>query len=160
MVYLQRWHVWCHMKLLPSRRKLCVHHATMQSHIRKVYACLAVTCHLHFWENDQWRVHARLIVGGAELAQSQTVVALFLDQRELVQYTTCWWNDESMHSVAIAVRVYDTGADRDFILTVLCCTCVWYRGGPRLYTNSVELAAGSDTITNQVVLARNQPRVI
>ena len=24
----------------------------MQSHIRKVYACLAVTCHLHFWQND------------------------------------------------------------------------------------------------------------
>ena len=21
-------------------------------HIRKVYACLAVTCHLHFWQND------------------------------------------------------------------------------------------------------------
>ena len=25
----------------------------MQSHIRKVYACLAATCHLHFWQNDQ-----------------------------------------------------------------------------------------------------------
>ena len=25
----------------------------MQSHIRKVYACAAVTCHLHFWQNDQ-----------------------------------------------------------------------------------------------------------
>ena len=24
-----------------------------KSHIRKVYACLAVTCHLHFWQNDQ-----------------------------------------------------------------------------------------------------------
>ena len=24
----------------------------MQSHIRKVYVCLAVTCHLHFWQND------------------------------------------------------------------------------------------------------------
>ena len=23
----------------------------MQSHIRKVHACLAVTCHLHFWQN-------------------------------------------------------------------------------------------------------------
>ena len=22
-------------------------------HIRKVYACLAVTCHLHFWQNDR-----------------------------------------------------------------------------------------------------------
>ena len=25
----------------------------MQSHIRKVYACLAVTCHLSFWQNDR-----------------------------------------------------------------------------------------------------------
>ena len=24
----------------------------MQSHKRKVYACLAVTCNLHFWQND------------------------------------------------------------------------------------------------------------
>ena len=24
-----------------------------QSHIRKVHACLAVTCHLHFWQNDR-----------------------------------------------------------------------------------------------------------
>ena len=35
----------------------CVLHTTlalchfMQSHIRKVHACLAVTCHLHFWQN-------------------------------------------------------------------------------------------------------------
>ena len=32
VVYLQRW---CHMKL------------------RRVNACLAVTCHLHFWQNDR-----------------------------------------------------------------------------------------------------------
>ena len=24
-----------------------------KSHIRKVYACLAVTCHLHLWQNDR-----------------------------------------------------------------------------------------------------------
>ena len=23
------------------------------NHIRKVYACLTVTCHLHFWQNDR-----------------------------------------------------------------------------------------------------------
>ena len=58
---LQRWHGWCHMKLQPSQHKFCVHHTTMhyvschfmQSHIRTVYACLAVTCHLHFWQNDR-----------------------------------------------------------------------------------------------------------
>ena len=58
VVYLQRWHGWCHMKLLPSRHVLCTpyNHAPchfMQSHIRKVHTCLAVTCHLHFWQNDR-----------------------------------------------------------------------------------------------------------
>ena len=45
------------MELLPSRRFVCTtyNHAPyhfMQSHIRKVHACLAVTCHLHFWQNQ------------------------------------------------------------------------------------------------------------
>ena len=62
-MYLQRWHGWCHMKLLSSRRVLCTpyNHAPchfMQSHIRKVYACLAVTCHLHFWQNDRGLLRA------------------------------------------------------------------------------------------------------
>ena len=55
------WHGWCHKKLLPSRRVLCTPYNYapchfMQSHIYKVYACLAVTCHLHFWQNDLLRV--------------------------------------------------------------------------------------------------------
>ena len=29
VVYLQRWHGWCHMKLQLSWRKFCVHHTTM-----------------------------------------------------------------------------------------------------------------------------------
>ena len=66
VVYLQRWHGWCHMKLLPSRCVLCTpyNHAPchfMQSYIRKVYACLAVTCHLHFWQNDQDLLHATAV---------------------------------------------------------------------------------------------------
>jgi len=34
----------------PYNRAPC--HFT-QNRIRKVYACLAVTCHLHFWQNDR-----------------------------------------------------------------------------------------------------------
>ena len=30
----------------------------MQSHIRKVHACLAVTYHLHFWQNDRYLLRA------------------------------------------------------------------------------------------------------
>ena len=69
VVYLQRWHGWCHMKLLPSRRVLCTpyNHAPchfMQSHIRKVYACLAVTCHLHFWQSDRGLLRAAAVTRG------------------------------------------------------------------------------------------------
>ena len=36
----------------------------MQSHIRKVYACLAVTCHLHFWQNDRDLLRATVVTWG------------------------------------------------------------------------------------------------
>ena len=57
------------MKLLPSRRGLCTPYNRapchfMQSHIRKVYACLAVTCHLHFWQNDRGLLRATAVTRG------------------------------------------------------------------------------------------------
>ena len=57
------------MKLLPSRRVLCTpyNHAPchfVQSHIRKVYACLAVTCHLYFWQNDRGLLRATAVTRG------------------------------------------------------------------------------------------------
>ena len=69
VVYLQRWHCWCHMNLLPSRRVQCTpyNHAPchfMQSLIHKVYACLAVTCHLHFWQNDRDLLRATAVTRG------------------------------------------------------------------------------------------------
>ena len=68
-VGVQRWHGWCHKKLLPSRRVLCTpyNHAPchfMQSHIRKVYACLAVACHLHFWQHDRGLLRATAVTRG------------------------------------------------------------------------------------------------
>ena len=33
----------------------------MQSHIRKVHACLAVTCHLRFWQNDRDLLRATVV---------------------------------------------------------------------------------------------------
>ena len=68
-MYLQRWHGWCHMKLLPSWRVLCTpyNHAPchfMQSHIRKVHECLAVTCLLHFWQNGRGLLCASVVRRG------------------------------------------------------------------------------------------------
>ena len=52
-----------------SRRVLCTpyNHAPchfMQSHIRKVYACLAVTCHLRLWQNDRGLLRATAVTRG------------------------------------------------------------------------------------------------
>ena len=35
-----------------------------ESHIHKVYACLAVTCHLHFWRNDRGLLRATAVTRG------------------------------------------------------------------------------------------------
>ena len=49
-MYLRHWRGWYHMKLYtPSNHAPC---HFMQSHIYKVHACLAVTCCVHFWQND------------------------------------------------------------------------------------------------------------
>ena len=36
----------------------------VQSHIDRVYACLAVTCHLHFWQNDRGLLRATAVTRG------------------------------------------------------------------------------------------------
>ena len=54
-----------------SRHVLCTpyNHAPchfMQSHIRKVYACLVATCHLRFWQNDRGLLCATAVTRGVE----------------------------------------------------------------------------------------------
>ena len=44
----------------------------MQSHIRKVYVCSAVTCHLHFWQNDQDLLHATAVTHGWNSYQNKS----------------------------------------------------------------------------------------
>ena len=70
-MYLQCWHGWCHMKLQPSRHKFCVHHTTMHhvilckaTSIHKVYECLAVTCHLNFWQNGRGLLRVTAVTRG------------------------------------------------------------------------------------------------
>ena len=58
------------MKLQPSRRKFCVHHTTMH-HVTSCKATyircmrvLAVTCHLHLWQNDRELLRATAVTRG------------------------------------------------------------------------------------------------
>ena len=52
----------------------------MQSHLRRLHACLAVTCHLHFWQNDRDLLRATVV--------------------------TRWWNDDLGLNVLIC-RVWN-----------------------------------------------------
>ena len=65
VVYIQRWYETAAV----SAQVLCTpyNHAPchfMESHIRKVYVCLAVTCHLHFWQNDRDLLRATAVTRG------------------------------------------------------------------------------------------------
>ena len=58
-----------HETAVVSAQVLCTpyNHASchfMQSHIRKVYASLAVTCHLHIWQNDRDLLRATAVTRG------------------------------------------------------------------------------------------------
>ena len=59
---------WYRVKLMPSPRVLsspcAMSRHFMQSHILKVYVCLAVTCHLHLWQNDRDLVRATAVTRG------------------------------------------------------------------------------------------------
>ena len=50
--------LFCCCFLLGSQR------LTLQSHIRRVHACLAVICHLHFWQNDWDLLRAAAVTPG------------------------------------------------------------------------------------------------
>ena len=69
MVHLQRRHGCPHETAAVSAQVLCTpyNHAPchfIRSHIRKVYTCLAVTCHLHFWQNDRDLLRATAVTRG------------------------------------------------------------------------------------------------
>ena len=69
VVYLNAAWLVPHETAAISAQALCTpyNHAPchfMQSHIRKVYVCLAATCHLHFWQNDWDLLRATVVTRG------------------------------------------------------------------------------------------------
>ena len=66
------WQGCCHGKQLPSHRMFCLRHTTMHQFTVSFYSkprgrvqeCLAVICHLHFWQNDRDLVRAAAVTRG------------------------------------------------------------------------------------------------
>ena len=94
---------WCHKKLLPFRRALCTpyNHAPchfMQNHIRKVYACLAVACHLHFWQNDRDLLRATAVLTMTmPTSFSCSHVREHCRKRCLLMSSNCGWQCPLLH---------------------------------------------------------------
>ena len=56
----------------------------MQSHIHRMHACLAVTCHLHFWQNDRDIYCATAVTGGWNYTDISQHRELTLEMRILL----------------------------------------------------------------------------
>ena len=79
----------------------------IQSHIHKVHVCLAVTCHLHFWQKDRDFLGATAVIrgeggGGMDTKVSQHRIPALgehISAKSLVEMETAravkWWNWDS-----------------------------------------------------------------
>ena len=69
MVYLQRclivtWLVPRETAAVSARSVYILSRHFIQRYIRKVYTCLAVTCHLYLWQNNRDLLRATALHGG------------------------------------------------------------------------------------------------
>ena len=62
----------------------------VQNHIRKVYACLAVTCHLYFWQNDRDRLRATVVTWRWNVYRNKYLIAFSISRYIIcVLYYVC-----------------------------------------------------------------------
>ena len=55
----------------------------MQSHMRRVHTCLAVTCHPHFWQNDRELLRATAVTRGWKGYRNESAQNLTLEKKIL-----------------------------------------------------------------------------
>ena len=60
----------------------------MQSHIRKMYACLPVTCHLHFWQNDRDLLGATAVTRGWNRYRNKSQHRKLTLEKKIIKYKT------------------------------------------------------------------------
>ena len=88
-------HGWCHMKcchfgassvytIQSCTRLQCYF---IQSHIGRMYVCLAVTCHLHFWQNDRDLLRATVGTRGCNGYQNKSQHRKL---RRKFSHRSCW----------------------------------------------------------------------
>ena len=48
----------------------------------RVYACLGVTCHLHFWQNNRGLLHAIVVTGGGMDTEYESAKVVNLEEKK------------------------------------------------------------------------------
>ena len=102
MVYLQHCFTW----LVPRETAACsacslyiiqpctMSRHFMQSHIRRVLGCLAVTCHLHFWQNDRDLLRATAVIQGRNGYRNKSQYRKFtLDKTIIPPFLPVEWRE-------------------------------------------------------------------
>ena len=118
-----------YMKLLLSLHMFCVHHMTMyqlqchfmQSHIDRVHVYSAVTCHLHFWQND-WHLSRATMM--SVIITTHSLVFLGTSSVAVAFITYCFWLAQQLFCVRVFLCVFVV-----VVFGVCFCVVVFWRGG-------------------------------
>ena len=134
-----------HETVAVSAQVLCTpcNHAPchfMQSHIRKMHACLAFTCHLHFWQNDLDLLRATAVTGGSngyrnksqhrKLAPEGGEIPPLLQGFEPVTFQSRFlrsnhWAIPAPHSASTAVLVRKLVVMGNNVGLIFLCPCMY-----------------------------------
>ena len=105
------------MKLLPSRHRLCRHQTTIRQFIVSFYSkphikgplCLAVTCHIHFWQNDWDLLHATAVTEGWNRCRNKGPYTFTFFQNVHSPYqppTPALWTCIFLHRICLCTLYY------------------------------------------------------
>ena len=85
-----------------------MHHVTScKSHIRKVHAWVAVTCHLHFWQNDRDRLRVTAVTRGwKRIPKQESAQKVDPGEKKYSPRSSCWdSNPRSFNHESSAVTI-------------------------------------------------------
>ena len=88
-------------------------------HIRKVYACLAVTCHLHFWQNDRDFLRATVVTRGWNGYRNKSQHRKSTLEKKILPPFQQGFEPATFLYIYIYIYIYDD--DDELMLNVLRC---------------------------------------
>ena len=96
-------------------------------HIRKVYACLAVTCHLHFWQNDRDFLRATVVTRGWNGYRNKSQHRKSTLEKKILPP---FQQGFELEAQTVNVRLYTCTASHKLVNLSVCCSVT--RTGPEV----------------------------